>query len=754
MLVAAVSPSHFVSKLQVSFEALMNRLISSRRMHGVAIALIAAGPVWALDKSKGTTGSNHERAHAAPHMSAGDAIRVGVIEVEGGIDLGKTRLDDDGRLIKNLNFQGLSTPVGVEPPAVNAGAGAPLVTDHATLVGDVIGSSHATFTGLAPGSRIYTAATDSNASIFAGIEYFSRTESVGIFNMSLGGPARTIADTAPHRTGVQTLNAAGDTAEITTAADAFDFTGQTMPTQLDRMSIRLFADDGDTGRGLIPPAGGPPPPNDFDFDNLQLQLDNVNLPFSINGLRNGGFFGGTFTFDLTPMQSASILGQLGDNKLHARLRRVADLPDTDSPLNDNSGNRIEFDNAAGANGTARLSFMQFNNNGGSQLALSLDRIAFERDLLIVKSAGNNGDGNAQITDPGDFMNGITVGATDSSQRARARFSSYWLAGDTGAAPDLGHKPEILAPGTSVFSQSLHESGTSFAAPHVAGAAALVSKGTERTPGGLPLGTTVDNHLAVKAILMNSARKRFISQPENEQRMAEDFPGTGNEASDNDYLNPDGTLRTIAGPKTVEWTPSSWSVDNTGPHPVFSTNRPLDDEQGSGLLDAERALIQLDGGEQEPGPVNYIGWDRGVLNTGAEVEYRINHMIPKGAFITATLVWDRIVGVTEADGSASDDMFEANDLYSPGFLPDFDLFLDFQGQKIAESVSFTSTVEHLHIPAVDFGEVLDYSIRLRLFGGQPTAYALAWWTVPEPLTAALIVMAVVPLLTRRSTRSRF
>jgi hypothetical protein len=253
--------------------------------------------------------------------------------------------------------------------------------------------------------------------------------------------------------------------------------------------------------------------------------------------------------------------------------------------------------------------------------------------------------------------------------------------------------------------------------------------------------------------MNSARKRFINAPENNQRLADDFPGTGGEASDNDYLNANGTLRVNPGPTTVEWTPSSWSVDATGTHPVFSTNRPLDDEQGTGLLDAERALIQLDGGEQGPGPVGAIGWDRGVLNVGVEAVYRIDRLISKGAFITATLVWDRIVGVTEADGSISDGIFEANDVYSPGVLPDFDLFLDFQGQKIAESVSLNSTVEHLHIPAVDFGEVLDYSIRLRLFGTTPSAYALAWWTVPEPLTAALVAIAALPLLMQRLTRRR-
>jgi subtilisin family serine protease len=385
--------------------------------------------------------------------------------------------------------------------------------------------------------------------------------------------------------------------------------------------------------------------------------------------------------------------------------------------------------------------------------LALDRIAVDRDLLIVKSAGNTGAGSAQITSPGDFLNGITVGATDSSMHARARFSAYHLAGDTGAAPDLGHKPEILAPGTAIISQSISAagdtSGTSFAAPHVAGAASLLAKGTETTPG-LPLGTTVDNHLAVKAILLNSTRKRYISEPENSEQMAEDFGGTANEDSDFNYLNDDGSLRFVKNFKTAEWTPSSWEiVAPGGAQPFFSTNRPLDDEQGTGLLDAERALIQLDGGEQAPGPVSKIGWHRGVLSPGGEVDYMLNTLIPKGAFITATLVWDRIVDVTESDGSPSDNVFESTDIYAAGALPDFDLELLFQGEKIAESVAVDGTLEHLHIPAVDFGEVLDYTLRVKLFSLEASSYSLAWWTVPEPSCAGLLAIAVFAAGWRRN-----
>ena len=712
----------------------------ARRVGGATFALAAAWPAaaLALDRSKTPEGTNHAAAHVGPHMSTGADIRVGVIEIGGGVDPAKTRLDEDGRLSKNLDFRNTAPQVGAEPPAVGA-----RVNNHATLVADVIGSSHATQTGVAPGARIYSAAVNTDNSIFAAVEYYSRAETVGIFNLSLGGPALAISDTENHSNpGVPAiLDAAGDTTNI--AAAPFDFTGQTIPAQLDRLSIRLFVSDGDSGIGEIPPGGGPPPPDDFDADNLELTLDGVNLPLKLNGLRNSApaqVWGGTFTFDLTPTQSAALLGQLGDNQMVAQIRRVADRPDTDSM--NNSGNRLTPSNAAGADGDAELAFFQFNDNSNSRLVYQLDRLATVRDALIVVSAGNEGEGSAQVTDPGDLLNGITVGATDTSLVARAHFSSYRLSGDTGTNTDRGHKPEILAPGSGVLSQTLQNSGTSFAAPHVAGIAALIQKGTEQNTG-LPLGTVIDNHLAVKAILLNSARKRFINGPVNAERTALDFPGTASEASDDDYLLADGSLRAGGvAPKTDSWTPSLWSVSDPndgGSFPLFTTSRPLDDEQGVGLADAERALVQLDAGEQAPGSVDGLGWDRGVLGIPRSASYTFDELIAEGTFITATLVWDRVITVTEQGGGADDGIFETTDVYADGEFIDFDLVLLFQGELIARSFSADGTLEHLHFPAPAAGEVNDYELRVDLAIGSGASYGLAWWTVPEPSTAVLMLV---------------
>ena len=68
---------------------------------------------------------------------------------------------------------------------------------------------------------------------------------------------------------------------------------------------------------------------------------------------------------------------------------------------------------------------------------------------------------------------------------------------------------------------------------------------------------------------------------------------GAQASDGNYLNgnvlrdPTSSANAIAnGHTTRDWTPSSWS---TFPNGQFSTNRPLDDEQGTGVLDVDRRL---------------------------------------------------------------------------------------------------------------------------------------------------------------------
>ncbi len=292
------------------------------------------------------------------------------------------------------------------------------------------------------------------------------------------------------------------------------------------------------------------------------------------------------------------------------------------------------------------------------------------------------------TAPGAARNVITVGGLDQDLEHAWSFDNYGPTLDGRCKPDLlgDSATNCIAPSwdwRDGFPASTGFWGNSFAGPFVTGAAVEMIDYAKRN------GLNRDHRL-IKAIIMNSGVTAL-----------------------NDVGSP-------------------WSN---------SPSVPLDNQQGTGILNLQRVYAMYSAGQQPTGPVAVPGFDfttifgtnpPGVNLLGASngvVSYRLGSPASTSADLDVTLAWDRHTFWSDVNGNGQ---IDAGDTFFVNTNTDaqnnLELVLYCNGVAIAQSASPLDTIQHLHLTGLTAGA---YELKVeRLFvpnSGESESYGLAWYS---------------------------
>ncbi|MGB3311092.1 MAG: S8 family serine peptidase [Nodosilinea sp.] len=357
-------------------------------------------------------------------------------------------------------------------------------------------------------------------------------------------------------------------------------------------------------------------------------------------------------------------------------------------------------------------------DGNALLTQCIDWSARVHGALYV-IAGNQGRGGIPI--PTDNFNGINVAYSRQVNGEFNRVDSSNLGSEPilsarqGAPLETNVGPRrsisIVAPGSGIElidpdGRIRTSSGSSFASPHVAGTIALMQQLVDRQfRSGAPNWPLAGRHpMVMKAVLLNSADK---------------VKDTG----DGLRLGMTRTLLDNAG--------RSWLESDAYQDPKV----PLHKDLGTGHLNAYRAYQQLLPGAFGPDQaVPAIGWNITEMTapTGPATvhDYAFEAPLQGGSFLSATLAWERVVALADANQNG---IYDVGEGFTDQGLNNLNLYLlpadsDDISQSVWSSVSEVDSVEHIFYQIPETGRY-----KLRVIYQQPVynepsqPYALAWWT---------------------------